>query len=59
MPSSAVTLKLVVTLDVFAQAITGPTPFKTDGATGRRDIRIIEAVYVSVAPGGEIVSIVA
>ncbi len=51
------TLQLGAMLDAFAQAITAGTPFKADGAMGLRDIRIVEAVYASVAQGGKSVSI--
>ncbi len=51
------TLQLGAMLDAFAQAITAGTPFKADGAMGRRDIRIVEAIYSSVAQGGKSVSI--
>jgi glucose-fructose oxidoreductase len=46
------TLQLAVLLDEFARAITTKTPFKADGAMGRRDVRIIEAIYASAARGG-------
>jgi glucose-fructose oxidoreductase len=51
------TLQLGVMLDAFAQAITVGSPFKADGAMGLRDIRIVEAVYASVAQGGKSISV--
>jgi predicted dehydrogenase len=51
------TLQLGAMLDAFAHAITTRTPFKADGAMGLRDLRIMEAVYASVAQGGKTVSI--
>ncbi|MBL9211146.1 MAG: Gfo/Idh/MocA family oxidoreductase [Opitutaceae bacterium] len=51
------TLQLGAMLDAFAQAITTGAPFKADGAMGLRDVRIMEAVYASVAQGGKSVSI--
>jgi glucose-fructose oxidoreductase len=51
------TLQLGAMLDAFAQAITTGTPFTADGAIGLRDLRIMEAVYASVAQGGKSVSI--
>ena len=51
------TLQLGVMLDAFADAIVNKTPSKGDGAMGLRDIRIVEAVYASVAQGGKLVSI--
>lgn len=46
------TLQLGVVLDEFARAISGKRPFKTDGAMGLRDIRIVEAIYASAGLGG-------
>jgi glucose-fructose oxidoreductase len=51
------TLQLGVMLDEFARAITTGAAFAADGAVGLRDLRIIEAVYASVAQGGKTVSI--
>lgn len=51
------TLQLGAMLDAFAQAITTGVPFQADGAMGRRDVCIMEAVYASVAQGGKSVSI--
>lgn len=51
------TLQLGVLLDEFARAITEKRPFKADGAIGRRDIRIVEAIYASVAQGGKSVTL--
>lgn len=53
------TLQLGVLLDEFARAITEQRPFKADGAMGLRDIRIVEAIYASVAQGGKTVSVTA
>ncbi len=53
------TLQLGVLLDEFARAITTGAAFAADGAVGLRDIRIVEAVYASVAQGGKSVSIAA
>jgi predicted dehydrogenase len=44
-------------LDAFAHAITTGAPFTADGAMGLRDVRIMEAVYASVAQGGKAVPI--
>jgi glucose-fructose oxidoreductase len=46
------TLQLAVLLDAFADAIRSGAPFLADGAMGLRDIRILEAIYASVAAGG-------
>jgi glucose-fructose oxidoreductase len=51
------TLQLGAMLDAFAHAITTGAPFKADGAMGLRDVRIMEAVYASVAQGGKAVPI--
>ncbi len=51
------TLQLGVLLDEFARAITEKRPFKADGAMGRRDIRIVEAIYASVAQGGKLTTL--
>lgn len=53
------TLQLAVLLDEFAKAITSKSAFKTDGAMGLRDIRIIEAIYASAKQGGIPVKVVA
>jgi glucose-fructose oxidoreductase len=47
------TLQLGVMLDEFAKSITTKTPFKCRGEMGRRDIRILEAIYASAKRGGE------
>jgi glucose-fructose oxidoreductase len=46
------TLQLGVLLDEFAKAITSKAPFKCSGEMGRRDIRILEAIYASAKRGG-------
>ncbi|MES2696203.1 MAG: Gfo/Idh/MocA family oxidoreductase [Verrucomicrobiota bacterium] len=46
------TLQLGVMLDEFAKAITSKGPFKASGEMGLRDIRILEAIYVSAKQGG-------
>ncbi len=46
------TLQLGSMLDAFAHAITAGTPFKADGAMGRRDVGIMEAIQASAAAGG-------
>ena len=46
------TLQLGVMLDEFAKAITSKTPVKSSGEMGRRDIRILEAIYASAKHGG-------
>ena len=51
------TLQLGALLDAFAASIRNRMPFKADGAMGLRDIRIVEAVYASVALGGKTISI--
>lgn len=51
------TLQLGVLLDEFARAIVDRRPFKADGLIGLRDIRIVEAIYASVAQGGNSVAI--
>jgi len=53
------TLQLAVLLDEFAKAITSKSAFKTDGAMGLRDIRIIEAIYAAAKQGGIPVKVVA
>lgn len=45
------TLQLAVLHDAFAEAIKNKTAFKTPGEMGLRDIRIVEAIYRSVASG--------
>jgi len=50
------TLQLAMLLDEFASAIIAKRPFMADGAMGLGDVRIIEAVYASVAQGGKVVS---
>ncbi len=47
------TLQLGVMLDEFAKSITSRTPFKCPGEMGRRDIRILEAIYASAKRNGE------
>lgn len=51
------TLQLGVLLDEFARAIVDKRPFRADGAMGRRDVRIVEAIYASVAQGGKSVDV--
>lgn len=51
------TLQLAVLLDAFASAITTKSPFQADGVMGRRDIRIIEAIYESARQGGARVAV--
>ena len=51
------TLELGVLLDEFAAAIRDQRPFACPGEMGLRDIRIVEAIYRSVADGGRRVSI--
>lgn len=51
------TLALAVLHDEFAAAIREGRPFLCSGAMGRRDIRILEALYRSVSQGGKTVPI--
>ena len=51
------TLQLGVLLDEFARAINEKRPFKASGEMGLRDIRIVEAIYASVAQGGKPVAV--
>lgn len=51
------TLQLADLLDAFAAAIRDQRPFACPGEMGLRDIRIVEAIYRSVAEGGKRVSV--
>ncbi|HEY0257532.1 MAG TPA: Gfo/Idh/MocA family oxidoreductase [Candidatus Methylacidiphilales bacterium] len=54
---AADTLQLAVLHDRFAEAIRSKQPFACPGEMGLRDIRILEAVYASVAQGSKRISI--
>jgi len=53
------TLQLAVLHDEFASAIRDKRPFACPGEMGLRDIRILKAIYESVAQGGKSVPVVA
>ena len=56
-PNILNTLQLAVLHDKFAEAIRSKQPFACPGEMGKRDIRILEAIYASVAQGGHRVTV--
>jgi len=51
------TLQLAILHDKFAEAIRSKQPFACPGEMGLRDIRILEAIYASVAQGNQRVTL--